>query len=242
MLDLAQFAVLAATAVAAAFVGSVAGFGLGVVLLPAVVFFLGIKEAIPILSISLLSGAFSRALAYRREVALPVAGWYLLGAVPMAATGAYLFTVAPPTLLTRLLGVVLLAMVVWRRVRPSPPRRLATPWFLPIGAVFGFLVGLISGLGPLMAPFFLAHGLRKGSFVGTIATIALCVQTTKLIVFSRSDVLTHRVILYGLGFIPFIILGTLIGRRFMNRLSERVFEHIIEGMMLLAGGSFLIRG
>jgi uncharacterized membrane protein YfcA len=242
MIDPAQFALMAATAMVAAFVSSVAGSGLSAVLLPVLVIFMGVKEAIPILSFCLLAAASSRVMVNRREVVLPVAGWFLLGALPLVATGAWLFTIAPSHLLTRLLGVVLVAVVVWRRVRPRPPAAHAAAWFLPIGAGFGFLTGLSAGIGPLMAPFFLAYGLRKGSFVGTVGMVAFFLQSTKLIVFGRTDVLTQKVLIYGLSFIPLIVLGTVIGKLFMNRLSERLFERIIEGVMTIAGIAFIIRG
>lgn len=52
-------------------------------------------------------------------------------------------------------------------IRYRVPR--SARWFFPIGASFGFLEGVIGGAGSLMAPFFLAFGLMKGTYIGTDA-------------------------------------------------------------------------
>ena len=106
----------------ASLLGSVAGSGGTSVLLPVMVLFFGVREAIPILTIANLVSNLSRVAFNRREIVLPVVGWFSLGAIPLALTGAVLFTLTPPGLLTRGLGVFLLGTVAWRRLSPRPPR------------------------------------------------------------------------------------------------------------------------
>ena len=67
-----------------------------------------------------LAANVSRAVVHGREVDRPVVGWFTLGSLPLTVLGTWLFTVAAPEVLTRLLGAFLLAVVAWRRLRPSP--------------------------------------------------------------------------------------------------------------------------
>ena len=156
--------------------------------------------------------------------------------------GAYLFTIAAPEILTRLLGAVLIAVALWRRLRRAPPARRPVLWFLPVGVTFGFLEGIIGSAGPLMAPFFLAFGLMKGAYIGTDALATVAIQTTKLAVFGSAQLLGARELAIGLTLVPCMIAGTLLGRTFLDRVSERAFTTLVEIMLVVAGLNFLIRG
>lgn len=237
-----ELLILGGAGLLAACVSAVAGIGVGLVLLPVLVLYLGVKSAIPILAIALLAAATSRVTVYRREIVRPVVGWTLVGAVPAGAAGAWLFTVAPPALLTRALGLLLLGMLVVRRLPLRPVRIVRPAWFVPVGAGFGLLSGFTSGVGPLIAPFFLAYGLRKGAYVGTLGSVAMAMQVTKLSVFGGSALLTPKVLGYGLFLVPLTVLGTVLGKRVMLRISERVFVLVIEGVMLFGGVALLLRG
>ena len=178
----------------------------------------------------------------RKEIVFPVVGWFALGTVPTALLGAYLFTTTAPETLTRLLGAVLIALVLWRRLRPMPPANRSARWFFPIGATFGFLEGIIGSAGALMAPFFLAFGLIKGAYIGTDALATVAMQTSKLAVFGGAELLGARELTVGLTLVPFMIAGTLVGKKLLDRVSERAFAILVESMLVAAGLNFLIRG
>ncbi len=106
--------------------------------------------------------------------------------------------------------------------------------------MFGFLEGILGSVGPLMAPFFLAFGLVKGAYIGTDALATVAMQVSKLTVFGASDLLPASIIATGLTLVPFMILGTLVGKRMLDRLSERVFALVLESLVLVAALIFLI--
>jgi uncharacterized protein len=236
-----ELLVVGAAGLLAALISAMAGLGLSLLLLPVLVLYMGVRQAVPILAITLLAAGLSRVAVTWREIAYPVVGWAWLGALPGAALGAWLFSVAPALLLTRLLGVLILLLLAWRYL-PLPPMTLRRPaWFLPIGAGFGTLSGLAAGVGPVMAPFYLAYGLRKGAYIGTAALVAIGIQLVKVVVFGRTDVLTTEVIAFGLYLIPISVVGTVLGKRFVSRFSDRLFVLIIEIVMLLGGAMMLLR-
>ncbi len=225
-----------------AFVGSVAGSGGSTILLPALVLYYGVHDAVPILTIANFSANVSRMIINRREIVFPVVGWFVLGSFPMSVLGAWLFVVADATLLTRLLGALLIIVVIWRRLRPRPPIKRSAVWFWPVGAVCGFLEGVMGTVGPLMAPFFLAYGLMRNAYIGTDALATVAMQGTKLAVFGGAQVLKPELIVAGFTLIPFMIGGTVIGKRLLERVPERAFAVLIEGMLVVAGLNFLIYG
>jgi hypothetical protein len=78
--------------------------------------------------------------------------------------------------LTRVIGVFLLAVVVWHRLWPNAVK-VGDRGFATIGAASGFGSALVGSVGPMVAPFFLARGLARGAYIGTEAASAVVIFT-----------------------------------------------------------------
>jgi uncharacterized protein len=237
-----QMLVLGATAFVAAVVGSVTGGGVTVILLPVLVLYVGIQEGVPIVTLALIVASVSRVVVYRRNVDLSVVGLFSLGALPTTVLGTLWFTAAPPAVLTRLFGAVLIGAVLWRRLQPHPPENFRRAWFVPLGAAYGLLAGVSTAMASMPAPFFLAHGLRKEAYVGTMGLSVFLGQVVKLAIFGHANFLTGPVLQTGLVLGPFVIGGTVLGKRILSRVSESAFVTVIEVFMIASGVMFLIRG
>jgi len=237
-----QWLLLGGAALLASTLAAVAGFGGAAVLLPVLVAMFGVRDAIPILTVAQLVGNASRVWFNRREVAVPVVGWFALGAVPLALLGGLLFAAAPLGALRRLVGAVLLLMVVWRHVPRAAAWRPPVRAFVGVGAVFSFVSALVGSVGPLMAPFFLAYGLVKGAYIGTEALATVVMHVTKLAAYQGAAVLTLPAVGVGLALGPIMIAGSYAGKRILDRMPERAFVVVIELVLVGAGGWFLIAG
>lgn len=227
---------------ASAVLGSVAGTGGTALLLPVLVHYFGIQAAVPMVTLANLSANISRVWAHWSEVDRRVALWFSVGSLPLTVLGTWIFTRTSPGLLTKILGAFLLFVVAWRRLQTRPPQRRAPLWFLPLGAGFGFLNGIVASVGPLMAPFFLAYGLVKGGYIGTDALITVGMQATKLVVLGGAHLLTGTVVFYGVLLVPCMFAGTMLGKWFLERLPAWVFTLLIEVTLVVAGLDFLLRG
>jgi uncharacterized membrane protein YfcA len=229
-----------------AFVGSllasVAGFGGAAIILPLLVVLFGVRDAIPILTVAQLIGNLSRVVFNRDKVDVKVVGWFALGGIPAAILGGLLFASAPLSFLIRLLGVFLLAVVVYRHVGNAAALRVPKKGFAVLGAVFSFLSALLGSVGPIMIPFFLAYGLVKGALIGTEALATVVMHVTKLAVYGRAALLTLDGAVIGLILGTIMIAGSYVGKRILDRLPEKFFLVLVEAALLVAGVNFLVRG
>jgi hypothetical protein len=221
---------------------AVAGFGGAAILLPILVPIFGVRDAIPILTVAQLVGNLSRVWFNRRELDLPVVGWFAAGGVPAALAGGFLFASAPLAFLTRLLGVFLIAVVIYRHSGKRRTERLPLRAFPFIGAVFSFLSALLGSVGPIMIPFFLAYGLVKGALIGTEALATVVMHVTKLVAYGSAAVLTTAGLVAGLAVGSIMIVGSFAGKKLLDRLPERLFVALVELTLVVAGVLFLIRG
>lgn len=194
----------------------------------------------PILTVAQLIGNASRVWLNRTHVSYGVVRWFALGAVP-AVAGSLLFASAPVEPLKRVLGAFLLLMVAGRRFGPRALGHIR----LPLAAFarhrwrFGFLSALLGSVGPLMAPFFLAAGLVKDAYIGTEALATVIVHATKLVTYQQVALLTPANALAGVMLGPVMILGSIAGKRIVERLSESMFIALVEVTLLVAGLGFL---
>ena len=242
MPDLLHAIVVLALSFVAATLAAVSGFGGAAVLLPVLAWSFGVREAVPILTVAQLVGNASRAWFNRRELNWRVVAWFALGGVPMALVGGVLFAKAPLPALTRALGVFLIFIVVWRHAGPQRTWRPPLPSFAAIGAGASFLSALMGSVGPLMAPLFLAYGLVKRAYIGTEALSTVTMHVAKLIAYRHADVLPLHAVLIGLGLGPVMVLGSYVGKRIVDRVSEKAFVLIIDATLVIAGIRFLWKG
>ncbi|MFB9362762.1 TSUP family transporter, partial [Actinoplanes nipponensis] len=141
--------------------------------------------------------------------------------------------------LQRLLGVFLLVVVLWRRLRPHP-RTPGPRTFTAIGAASGLGSALLGSVGPLTAPFFLAAGLTRGAYIGTEAGCALLMHLSKLASYGSVHLLGARVLLLGAALTPATLAGAWAGKRTLGRVSDRLFVLLVEAGLVGAAALLLI--
>lgn len=203
---------------------------------------LGVRDAVPILTVAQLIGNASRVWFNRRELNLAVVRWFSLGAVPAAILGAILFSQASSVILIRLLGGLLVLTVVYRHLRKGrmAPPAMRLQAFFPLGVCFSFLSALLGSVGPLMAPFFLAFGLVKGAYIGTEACASLVMHATKIVAYGGTSTLTPRGVEVGLMMGAGLLAGSYLGSRIVDRLPPRIFVYLVEAALVAAGVRFLL--
>lgn len=239
-LDALSWAMLLAGALAGSVVGGVAGFGAGITLLPILVLLLGAWAAIPILTVTMMIGNLSRLWWSRHDVDLRVVVTFLAGAIPATALGAMLYAGATGDWLGRVIGLFMLAALPLRRILRRGGLVLRLRHFPLVGAAIGGLSSVVVTTGPVATPFFLAYGLRKAGYIGTESVCAMAMHLTRGTVFARYSLLTWDAVMIGCVLGGTMFLGSWIARRVVDRLSERLFLWLVEGMLLVVGLQFLL--
>ena len=187
-----------AVGLAAGTISGVVGFGSSIMLMPVLVVVFGPLHAVPIMAIAAILANLSRVLIWWREVDWRAVAAYSVTGVPAAALGARTLLALPPRLIEGALGVFFLAMIPTRRWLAARGFALRPHHLLVIGAVVGFLTGIVVTTGPITAPIFLSCGLVKGAFIATEAAASLAVYLSKAAVFRHFGALPLPVIVQGL--------------------------------------------
>lgn len=239
MPDLIGWLILLGAALIGSTLGGVAGFGAGLIMLPLLAAIVGVRAAAPILTVTLLIGNLSRIWWSRHEMDRLVAVRFLAGAVPATAIGAIFYAGATSEWLRWIIGGFLIAALPIRRFMLSRQVPILLRHFPLIGACFGILSAIVVTIGPVLTPFFLAYGLRRGAFIATEAACAFAMHVTRGVVFARYSLLTWQTAAVGVALGSTMFVGSWVGRRLLDRMSDRVFLLIIEVVLVAAGLQFL---
>tara|TARA_B100000678_G_scaffold281357_1_gene279088 strand:- start:184 stop:894 length:711 start_codon:yes stop_codon:yes gene_type:complete len=234
--------ILAGVTLLAFTIASVAGFGGGLILMPMLVWMLGPREAIPIITLVQVVGAVSRVGLNWKEISWPVLKWSALGSIPISALASYLFVVTPAPIFTRLLGLLLLVLVAQRHTQWGRGRSIKLRSFVLVGGANGLASGYLGTPGPLAAPFHLAYGLTGAAFVGTTAAGVLLTQLPKIPVFASNALLGTQVLYIAAAMGVMAFAGSVVGKRISGKVSDRWFLIGVETLLVLSGIALIVQG
>lgn len=217
----------------AATVSGVAGFGGALLLLPVLTNLLGVKAAVPVLTIAQLWGNASRVWFGRTQIRWRPVIYFIVTAVPFSLIGGLLFVDLPKQVILAGIGVFLIAMVVWRRLKITR-LQFGEKGLLFGGALTGLLSGLAGSAGPLGAAFFLGLDLPALSYIASEAVTAIAMHATKTIVYQKYALIGWQEFAYGMLLGAGMILGSWTGKRIVEKLPKEQFVLLVEVLLVVS--------
>lgn len=210
------------------------------VYLPFLTWGVGIKKAVPYLTMLLLVSNVSRAYFSRGNIDWKLLKYLCAGAIPGAAIGALLYTWLSAALIAKILGIYLIVYVALNFVRQTWPRTAPLKSFVPVGAAAGFVSAVVGGAGPVVVPWMLRYGLVKESFIGTEAVGAAIVHIVKLAVWGGAGTISGDDVVLLLPLSVLMVLGSFFGKILITRMNVRAFRAAMMFVLGIIGIRFLL--
>lgn len=240
MLDLIlQALVLGSLGLGAGVLGGVIGFGTTIILMPALVYFYGPIQAIPVIALVATVANLSRIFLWWNVIQWRVCIAYSFTAIPFTVLGVNTLVRLDERLVEMTLGGFLILLVPIRRWMRKKNFYLKLWQMGLVGATIGYLTGIVATTGAINTPFFLAYGLSKGSFLGTEAASTLSILFTKGIAFHQLGFLNMMAIMQGLLIGVCVLAGSIFSKKIVLALPEDKFLLLMELVMLISGLSIL---
>jgi len=226
--------ILFAISFIAATISGAAGFGGALILLPVLTSIVGIKAAVPILTIGQIFGNASRVWFGRHELKWKPILFFLATAIPLSIAGSYLFTDIDSRTIKIGIGIFLILLVIYRRLQMKKIS-LGDKGLLLGGGLTGFLSGLAGSAGPLGAAFFLGLNLTATAYIASEAFTALTMHLTKTIVYNKYSLIGQTELCYGLFIGIAMIAGSWTGKKIIEKLSQDKFVLLVEILLVISG-------
>ena len=240
MLELTfQALALGTLGLGAGVLGGVIGFGTTIILMPALVYFYGPIQAIPVIALVATVANLSRIFLWWSVIQWRVCVVYSFAAIPFTVLGVNTLVRLDERLVEMALGGFLILLVPIRRWMRKKNFYLKLWQMGLVGAIIGYLTGIVATTGAINTPFFLAYGLSKGAFLGTEAASTLSILFTKGIAFHQLGFLNMMAIMQGLLIGLCVLAGSIFSKRIVLALPEDKFLLLMELVMLISGLSIL---
>ncbi|GAA2283300.1 UPF0721 transmembrane protein [Streptomyces ruber] len=248
-LSLAQFAALALAAFLVGF-SKTAVSGANTVSLAIFAAILPARASTGVLLPILIAGDVLAVLTYRRHAHWPTL-WRLF---PAVAAGVVLGTVflmwADDGIMRISIGAILLMMAAVTVRRRRAAEREAEPDEVTTrsgrlkarsyGVLGGFTTMVANAGGPVMSLYLLSAGFRKLGFLGTSAFFFLIVNVSKVPFSVGLGLIDGHSLLIDAALVLFVLPGALVGRWAVDRINQRLFEHLVIAATVLGGLQLLL--
>jgi len=146
-----------------------------------------------------------------------------------------LVSYAPQNFLKFLLGIFLIAFVLFSWKNPKFKIKQTATNSAIGGAVSGFVAGLIGTGGAIRAAVLNAFQLKKEVYISTAATIALAVDLTRIPIYFASGFLSEKFFADIFILIFVAIAGSFVGRKIVEKIPQKEFRGFVLAALALFG-------
>jgi uncharacterized membrane protein YfcA len=216
------------TALFAAFLGSLAGFGISSILLPVALMFFDFPTSLALVSIFHLSGNVGRIVFFHRRINRRMVATIGGASVVFALLGASLVSMVFQPLLRFLLGLVLMGYMVLSTVTPSVQIAASLRNRLVGGSVYGFSAGLIGSGGPIRGALLSAFKLTPQTYISTSGAISFLVDMIRVPTYLLNGFLQPRFYVYVPVLFLVAITGAVLSRQLVARTRSTVFRQLVR--------------
>lgn len=231
LISVATLIILTLSAFFTSILAGTIGMGGGVIFVGILASFVDIAYVIPLHSALMVISNASRIVLFLKHINWRIVGFYSLGLLPASLAGIYVFRLLPKDLIKLMIGLFILA-AIFAPLKPAKTG-IGDKVFVLVGMLAGFFGIFFGASGPITAPFYIRRGIIKENFIATKAACQILDHLVKVPLFGFIGI---NVLVYGdviLYLSMAVILGTLIGKRLVKRLSDKAFVSIFKFVLIV---------
>ena len=226
----------------ASFVMGLTGFGIALVAMAFLPYLMAPADAIVLLTIYALVFSVVVVVQLRRDLTPRALADLTLGTLAGTPLGVWVLASLPVSVLTRLIGAVLVLVVVLEMRRALPERLQGRGWGFGAGFLAGFVGGAVGTPGPPVIVYATTQGWSPRTMKANIMGFFVLNQGAILIGYWWAGLLTATVLTLTVTMAMPALAGLAAGVALFGRLDPMRFRKIVFALLLLSGLVLLLRG
>ena len=222
--------------------GTVAGFGISTTLIPIMLLFFPVPQTLVVVGVVHWFNDIWKLTLFREGIRWDLILYFGLTGSVLSFTGAKLSLSVPQTLLSRVIGGLILSYVIFLYLKPEFKVREGKKNALLGGGLYGLSAGL-SGIGGAIRTAFLSgFDLKKKVFIATAGAISLIIDTTRITTYILGGTRLEPSLMWGmLGFIPASLLGAYTAKHLIvKKIPQQKFRPVIAVFLAAAALKLLL--
>lgn len=217
--------------------GTISGFGSSVFFVPIAAYFFDFHSVLGITALFHIFSNISKIFFFRQGVNWKIVLYLGIPAVIFVGIGAYLTRYLNNDFLETILAVFLITFSLLFLLAKNLAIRPSSINTVLGGTISGFIAGLVGTGGAIRGMVLSAFNLDKYSFVATSALIDFGVDLSRGAIYFSNGYMHYHDIKFVLILIAVSIIGTFIGKKILDRISEVTFKNIV--LFVILGIGFL---
>lgn len=221
--------------------GTVGGFGSSLFFVPIASYFIDFHSVLGITALFHVTSNLSKIALFRNGVDKKIILQIGVPAVIFVILGAYISKFIETRLLEIVLSVFLILIsatfLLFKKIELKPTLTNS----ISGGVLSGLMAGLIGTGGAIRGITLAAFQLKMEVFIATSAFIDLAIDVSRSVIYALNG-FVHYDDLYLIPILFVVsILGTYLGKRILNHVSEEQFKTFVLAMILLTGVATLMK-
>ncbi len=221
--------------------GTLSGFGSSVLFVPIAAYFFEFHTVLGITALFHISSNLSKIYFFRKGINWKVVIWMGIPAVILVSFGAFLSKSIDTRILETILAIFLIIFSVIFLFARNISFQIGRMNSMLGGVFSGFLAGLVGTGGAIRGMVLSAFNLSKATFISTSAFIDFGVDLSRGIVYTMNGFVTSSILPVVAGLLGVSFVGTYLGKRLLEKVSEDQFRIIVLVMILLVASATIIK-
>ncbi len=236
-----SYLLLSLAGILAYVLSTISGGGGALTLLPIVGFYLRPDAVAPVVNLGNMIGRPARLVLFWKDINWSLVFFYVPSAWLGAFIGASLFVRVNSQWMGYLLGGFLiyagLQFLISKKEQTFVVKKF---YFIPLGFIVAIISTLFGATGPIMNAFYLNYGLKKEELIATKTANSFLVGIVQIGSYAFLGSLNGDLWAYGLAIGIGAIIGNLIGKNLLQKMSHYFFKQLIIVVMLISGALMII--
>lgn len=233
-----SFLILVVAALLASIVSGMTGMGGGTILLAVMASVVETSSVVPLhAGVQLVSNS-TRVVLFFKHIRWRILLLFMAGIVPGALVGIFIFRLIDKDVVKLLMGIFILLITYL----PKSKKQIKVSYnlFFPVGLVAGVIGIFFGAIGPFIAPFFVRKDILKEELVATKAACQAVTHVIKIFLFGFIGINVMDMWKIFLPLCAMVIIGTLIGKKFLGRMSDKFFKKLFKVMLTVISLNIII--
>lgn len=236
MLAYEEIIFIALLTLLASLIGTLAGFGISTIMVPILLMVFPLPQTLLFVGIIHWFNDIWKMLLFRKGIRWKLFLAFGLPGIFASFTGSSLSLKIPQEILSRALGIFLIAYVLFitfnRTFKLSQRLSIA----VSSGALTGFFAGIFGIGGEINAVALSAFNLKKAVYIATAGAISFVIDSTRIATYIIGGTRLDPEIISGfLIFIPVSLIGAMIGRKEIEKIPQERFRNFVAIFIFIFG-------
>ncbi|MCH9660178.1 MAG: sulfite exporter TauE/SafE family protein [Bacteroidetes bacterium] len=221
---------------------TISGGGGAMMQIPVLNVLIGASQTAPVINLGAFISRPTRILIFWKHIVWKVFWFFVPAAMIGALLATWLFSEVKIYWLQLIVGLFLVSTVFQYQFGKKERSFKVKLWyFIPLGFLISIIGTFTGGMGPILNPFLINAGIDKEQLVGTKAAQSFFLGLAQVSGYVFFGLLTKTLWIYGIALGIGAIVGNLIGKWLLFRMSKLAFRRWLIAIMVISGIVLIVR-